>query len=468
MAFYGDFETGKTRGLKTAVWASHRGMLCIDPTPASMFRTVDAYRPTYGIDEFTKLTEDIQRITRASYKKGEKVPRIEKIKKERFVLSLFETFTPFILATTEKIPDMLLSRTIQITMKRAKDPNPERRDPEPEDFEDIREKLYLSRLTFANKVYENSKEIDKLNLGLYGRDYEIWKPILTIARVIGEQVFNNVLNLAKEMIEERKEHLHYEEKLLLQIIGDLFKEQGITTLEGNKQIEFSASEVLGALKEALLLDEYGEDEKRFYRDWNVQKIGIRLSRMGIRKTRKGKKGARRYLLTIGEYKDLCYRYSVNMSDLSDMSAKEGEASISHGQPTKIESSSKNFVGKEEEEKLGESLADKSDMSDKLNENIDTNTQTQYVLQKSKEKLDVSKVLYVLQEMGGEAGISALAMKLREQEGRLRLFLRDYPEYFVVKGNFVYLKARWEALKPNGNGKDVIGERSLKEGFYEVK
>ncbi|HDH06895.1 MAG TPA: hypothetical protein ENF87_00835 [Thermoproteales archaeon] len=76
LIFFGDFETGKTRGLKTVVYASHRGMLCVDPTPATMFRTVDAYRPTYGIDEFTKLTEDIQRIARASYKKGEKVPRI--------------------------------------------------------------------------------------------------------------------------------------------------------------------------------------------------------------------------------------------------------------------------------------------------------------------------------------------------------------------------------------------------------
>jgi len=350
LIFYGDFETGKTRALKTVVWASHRGMLCVDPTPSSMFRTVDAYRPTFAIDEFTKLTEDIQRIARASYKKGEKVPRIEKIKKERFILSLFEIFTPFVLATTEKIQDMLLSRSIQITMRRAKDPNKERRDPEAEDFEEIREKLYLSRLTFAPRVYEASKKIDEMKLEIYGRDYEIWKPILTIAFTIGEKVFNTVLNLARDLIAERREEFHKEEKLLLTVMESIFEEKAGKTLTGETQIEFSATDVLGGLKELILLEEYAGDEKRFYKDWSPQKIGIRLTRMGIRKTRKGKKGSRVYMLTYDEYIKLRFRY--NLSDLSDMSVKEGEGVKSQLETDEKEKDLMNFVGSKNEENLG--------------------------------------------------------------------------------------------------------------------
>ncbi|MHA1832534.1 MAG: hypothetical protein ACTSV7_00965, partial [Candidatus Baldrarchaeia archaeon] len=78
----------------------------------------------------------------------------------------------------------------------------------------------------------------------------------------------------------------------------------------------------------------------------------------------------------------------------------------------------------------------------------------------KYELDVMRILHTLQEMGGEAGIPALAMRLRIQEGKLRLFLQDHPDYFVVKGDFVYTKAKWESLKPNGNGEDILGERSL--------
>jgi len=474
LVFFGDFETGKTRALKTVVYASHRGMLCVDPTVASMFRTVDAYRPTFGIDEFTKLTEDIQRIARASYKKGEKVPRIEKAKHERFILSLFEVFTPFVLATTEKIPDMLLSRCIQVTMKRAEDPNPEKRDPEPEDFEDIREMLYLSRLTFAKNVYEASKELDNLKLGLRGREYEVWKPILTIAKLLGEDVFNNVLSLAKDLIEERKEQLHHEERLLLQVIGNFFVEKYGTTLEGEKQVEFTASDVLGALKEEILLDEYGEDEKRFYKDWNVQKIGIRLTRMGLRKTRKGKKRTRLYLLTFKEYSDLCVRYSLDLSDLSYLSAEPTEKTEVEKQTDKTESSLEKFVGEKQEEKPIENEADMSDKADKQNENLKNYSKPQVsravsptssnndnkVLNISRQGLTVERVLYELQQMGGEAGILALANRLRVQEGQLRLFLQENSKYFIVSGPFVYTKARWNSLRSNGGSNEVLGERSL--------
>ena len=87
-------------------------------------------------------------------------------------------------------------------------------------------------------------------------------------------------------------------------------------------------------------------------------------------------------------------------------------------------------------------------------NNDTN------LLKVSQGLSVDRVLYELQQMGGEAGISALAMKLRVQEGQLRLFLQDHPKYFVVSGPFVYTKTRWKALKTNGDDEDVFGERSL--------
>ncbi|HDH06894.1 MAG TPA: DUF3631 domain-containing protein [Thermoproteales archaeon] len=355
------------------------------------------------------------------------------------------------MATTEKIPEMLLSRAIQITMRKAPDPNPERRDPEPEDFEEIREKLYVSRLTYAPEVYKTSIELDKENLGLNGREYEVWKPILIIAKVIGEDVFNDVLDLAKKMIEERKEHLHEEEKLLLHVIGDLFKEKGVTTLEGDKHIEFSASEVLGGLKELLLSDEYGDDEKRFYKDWNPQKIGVRLTRMGIKKYRKGG-GKRVYSITYDEYNRLLIRY--NMSHLSHMSQEQEEASTSQEGTTKIEKKITNFVEEAKGEKKGEVVSDKCDMCDKFSEKIDTD------IQQHQDPL-LTKAIYVLQEMGGEAGIPVLANKLRVPEGKLRLLLQDHLEYFVVKGDFVYTKARWEALKTNGNGEeDILGERSL--------
>ncbi len=428
LVFYGDYESGKTRAMLTVVYASHRGMECLDPTSASVFRSVDALRPTLGIDELTNLDENIQRIVRASYKKGEKVPRVEKVLKDRFILSMFEVYTPLVIATHVKLPDILLSRAIQIIMRKADDPHPEGRDPRPEDAEEIREKLYLTRLTFADKVYEVSvsKEINKQNLLLRGRDYEIWKPILTIAKIIGDEVFERVYSLAREMTEEKREHLHEEERLLLQALGKLFEAEAHENLKDQTQIEFSASSILDILKDMLLLEEYDNDEKRFRKDWNPQKIGIRLTRMGIRKTRKGKKGARTYFLTYDEFIKLCSRYLVNMSDLSGMSAKEGEAPIPSEEPTKIEKTSKISVGISEEtnEKVGE--ADISDMSDKFPGTIVTKSSTQIKAQVdtvSEKNVFINgskeieeKIYKIVERAAGEAGIIYVKQKLKEEHG----------------------------------------------------
>mgnify|MGYP000624976035 CR=1 FL=1 len=252
-------------------------------------------------------------------------------------------------------------------MRRAEDPNPERRDPEPEDFETIREKLYLSRLTFAPKIYEASLELDRLNLGIHGRDYEIWKPILTIAKIIGEKVFSNVLSLAHTIISERKEELHVIEKTLLLAIAEMFNEK-LSREKTIKGIEFSATDLIGYLKDLLLIEEYDADEKRFYKDWNAQKIGVNLTRMGLRKTRKSR-GKRVYLLTLEELKELILRYPVELSHLSHLSQKLKEVSISENQPTKIEKTLDIFVGQEKGKRSPESTCDMCDKCDKQNEYV---------------------------------------------------------------------------------------------------
>jgi len=88
-------------------------------------------------------------------------------------------------------------------------------------------------------------------------------------------------------------------------------------------------------------------------------------------------------------------------------------------------------------------------------------------EKKGKQLDYMRVLHVLQDMGGEAGISALATKLRVQEGELRMFLKEHPKYFVVKGPFVYTKTRWQSLKTNGGEPTFYDDKKFIEGGCNV-
>lgn len=208
----GPFESGKTRLLLCMVYMGHRGMAILDPTEASMFRTAEAWKGFLGIDEFWRITHEIERLLRASYKKGLKVPRIEKSKAGQQYLGLFDLFGKVIVASPEPYPPNIISKGILLQLRKMPDPNPEKRDPVPEDFEEVRSKGYIARLTWAPKVKAYADALDKLDLGITGREDQVWKPALTIASMIGGTVWENVLSYARESGEEKAQESYEELK----------------------------------------------------------------------------------------------------------------------------------------------------------------------------------------------------------------------------------------------------------------
>jgi len=319
--FYGSADTGKGRGVKAILYASHRGFLIVSPTEATTFRIIDGYRPTLGIDEFTKLEEDIMRIVRAIYKKGLLVPRVEKTKGEQHYLSFFETYCSLILASTRYLEPTTMTRTILITMKRAKENwlnlEASKKEPKEEDFADIRDGLYIYRLTEAKTIYETMNQLDKMDLGIYERELEIWKPILTIAKIVDEKVFQNLLALAREIYQEKSKGMYEEEKEMLLAIGCLFNDKNnpieITFLAKDiseklwmlNQGEYIHSQTGSAkIDAATLIDA----RKEFDKEYKPKNIGWKLRAFGFR--RRTVPQGRTYVISISEYFDLCQRYGL--------------------------------------------------------------------------------------------------------------------------------------------------------------
>jgi len=319
---YGPQETGKSRLVKCIVYGGRKGLLYVSPTPAPLFRAIDAIRPTLGVDEFTKMYEELMQLARAIYKKGLLVPRMEKSRGQRFFLSLFETYTPLVVASTKELDPVTMSRAIVINMRRAQDPS--KRDPEPWDFEDIRDRLYICRLTQAHIVDDARRELDKMDLGLFGREYEVWRPVLVIAKIISEELFSEMLNLAKEISAQKYEGLYQAEKDVLTAIGGLFKPQ--LTLEGQNpgELTFYPKQLSDKLFE-LKKEEFGYEEtgsekidaallvaarKKFDKLYGPRKIGWILKRLGLKY--KHHTEGNRYTLTWKEFSDLCGRFGVKV------------------------------------------------------------------------------------------------------------------------------------------------------------
>jgi hypothetical protein len=313
LVLLGSRGAGKTRAGLALAYASHRGLVVTNPTEASMFRLAEGLGATLYIDDELGPAELLIHV---AYKGGVRVPRAEQGRDGRFRIYLYETYIPVIVGakSLEGSPrrEDIVSRAILVSMRKGRDPHPRGRDPRPEDFADLREELYLAQLWEWPRVLEAYEELAAMRaeLGLEGRDFEVWGPLLAVAKLAGEEAFEAVLSFARENIEEKREELYVEEKevlaglerLLLYRLEELVKgglesfwrgeaelpesERGrLAELAGELErgVLFSAADLYRAMLEVLARGE-GEDapEKpytgaQFERKWNPQRLGRFLS-----------------------------------------------------------------------------------------------------------------------------------------------------------------------------------------------
>ena len=319
--YAGPFGAGKTRAMLTTVYMSRHGYAILSPSEASNYRSIEAYGPTIGIDEKT-FTKEFEILVAAGYKRSGKVPRVTKAAKEKFVLELFEVYAPVVFSTVEELGENLKQKTIIVTMEIAEDPNPEHRDPEPWDLEDVREELYLARLTRTWEVYEAMRSLKIPELK--GRAFELWFPLLVMAKLSGEEVFRNVLSYALEDVGKRFEELYAEEKKILEAIERLFygkiRELEIqetlveTEITENFTVEFQAKDVHEALRQ-IMVDENKElDERAFMKKWNTVKIGRLLHRRFKLENPRDSSGKRRiYSVSLKKFAEFCKTFGYKPS-----------------------------------------------------------------------------------------------------------------------------------------------------------
>jgi hypothetical protein len=329
LTIFGPFETGKGRLLHCVIYMGHRGMSNLDPTDASLYRTVEAWKPFLGIDEFYDFNKEIARLLRSVYKKGTKVPRMEKTKGGQFFLTLFETFSKVAIAGDKRPPRNILQKGIMITMKKMGDPHPEKRDPVPEDFEEIRTRGYIARLTWALNVREHLVELSKkTKLGLVDRDYEVWKAPLTIASMLGGDVWSNVLSYAKEARRDIQAESYEELKAVIEGIYTILVER--SQLDEKFPFFFTPRDVHDLIWEKLKEDyrvtkerqerggeageKYDYDTRSFERLYNTRRIGRTYFSQLSLKGKHTEQGTRYGFSTPDEFNEIVERYHPELKE----------------------------------------------------------------------------------------------------------------------------------------------------------
>jgi len=323
--FYGAWGSGKTRSMKFVTYASRHGFIVINPSQASSFRTIEAIAPTLGIDE-KLVTPDLEVLLAAGYKKGLKVPRVEKSSKERFVVEFFNVYAPVVISSKDDIGENLRQKTIVVNMRILSDPHPEHRDPEPADLENVREELYLARLTRTWEVFDVKRKmkIEKME----GRSLEIWFPLLVMAKLAGEDVFRNVLDYALEDDELRRQDFYWEEKCVLRALERMFQRTE------NGELVFSSKEVQEEIRDILVEEEKELDEYEFRRYWTVRRVG-RIIKRSLKIKQKFRNRRRVYMVSAKEFRKLCSEFGYGGAESNGSNTNNTSATLPLDSPSKL-------------------------------------------------------------------------------------------------------------------------------------
>ena len=302
-----------------------------DWTLAYLQRLIESTRGETHIDDYETLDEDKKnattRLIKTGFMKGFKAGKISEGKNRKpETYDLFNTTT---LNNTEGLDFISTDRTITIRIpkisKKEYDKEPNFSEPI---WKELRDELYILGLKYPEQVAKTYEAItsDKIR----GRLFFIIKPELTIAKLISENLYNELEDFWSEEIEQRQsidfetdwEFLAYKQiyKLLSPLSPD-------TTLSPNTPLspfEFKLFEdVVKPIGEELYTEEFGKKK----RSMSIV-IGNSLSRNPIFKKRilKGKK---LYKFTPEEFLSLLEAKAFlkpiqEMSDRGDRGDRGGE------------------------------------------------------------------------------------------------------------------------------------------------
>jgi hypothetical protein len=338
-------RSGKTKLLTILGLLSYNAVFSPNMSTASLYRLIQNAGCTLLLDETEDLNDperraDFRSLLLSGYKRGAVVYRSEKDEEGRQTPTPFEVYGPKSLANIEGIEDVLEDRTIPIIMKRGRKRVIINREVPISDpiWVELRDKL--TRLFFqewnnieltyngltpdsvvsvesvesVGSVYPRGIENKKNNF-FSGREWELWKPILTIAYTLFKDnelrrkiFFSNpdspehtlvtqatlpaLISLASEIIKEKETENVTDtgEALLMTALLEIVGLDGYYSLP---QIKEAASGFTDQLPEY------------FNNTW----IGKALKRLGFREKRRVSKGMQ-YKFTPQSVQDMADRLGL--------------------------------------------------------------------------------------------------------------------------------------------------------------
>jgi len=194
--FYGVKETGKSRAGEVLSELAFRAQRLTSLTEATLFRSVELFKPALIIDEIKLLgrggNQGLADLIKTTYKRGLKVSRINLNKYGEDQIEYYDTFTPLVICTTESIPNIIESRCILFIMQKNSNPQIERMI-DKKWANDLRERLTVFRATYITKELPEAQYIAR------GRLNEIMFPLYQVLLMTEPERKSEFIHIVKRI-----------------------------------------------------------------------------------------------------------------------------------------------------------------------------------------------------------------------------------------------------------------------------
>jgi hypothetical protein len=208
--FTGPKGSGKSQCLHVLRNLCHNGKIAGSMTLAVQFRLIGALQPTLLFDEMENLGQtqhtELHRMLKYGFEKnGPEVWRMES-SQNRMEMSSWSVYCPRAFASIDGMEDVIASRSVQIIMERSFNEDIKNRTVNADDpiWQQLRDQLFLVTLTKGPQIeqsYETLSKPDRIYFS--GRDWDIFKGILAITKLIGEEVFELLVRFASDTHETK-------------------------------------------------------------------------------------------------------------------------------------------------------------------------------------------------------------------------------------------------------------------------
>ena len=191
----GSTATGKSKALMISGGLAFNAILSNNMSTSSIFRLIQNARSTLLLDETERLSttrmdprvQEFRSILLSGYKRGgQAVYRVEKDKDtESQNIMPFEVYGPKRLANIQGLEDVVGNRCKNTIHRRSLNDAITKIDPdvESEEWAKLRSQLCILFLQHWKEVKQIYDTLDPKTLeGLDGREFELWRPIITLAQ----------------------------------------------------------------------------------------------------------------------------------------------------------------------------------------------------------------------------------------------------------------------------------------------